>query len=150
MDNAVLAPEKAESTTGRASGRRRPARKTEGKNQQLGKVGEDMACHYLEEKEIVILERNWVCKCGEADIIALEEDTLVFIEVKTRSEGFPGLPEYAVTREKRERYEKIAISYLVQHQRPSGPVRFDVIAVQMTGKQQCLLRHHRDAFSVGE
>lgn len=120
----------------------------EGKNQKLGRVGEDMACHYLESNGIEVVERNWTCKCGEADIIAHEDDTLVFIEVKTRSEGFSGLPEYAVTKQKRMRYEKIATSYLARNQRPSGRVRFDVIAIQMTGTQQCLLRHHRDAFAA--
>lgn len=119
-----------------------------GKNQKLGRIGEDMACHYLATNGIEVVERNWTCKCGEADIIAHEDDTLVFIEVKTRSEGFSGLPEYAVTKQKRMRYEKIATSYLEKNQRPSGRVRFDVIAIQMTGTQQCLLRHHRDAFSV--
>lgn len=120
----------------------------EGKNQRLGRLGEEMACHYLRDNEFNILEQNWKCKCGEADIIAEEEGALVFIEVKTRRAGFPGLPEYAVTKEKRARYEKIAVNYLMQHQRPSGRVRFDVIAVQMTGENQCLLRHHRDAFTA--
>jgi len=119
------------------------------KNQKLGTLGEDLACRYLTSNEITILERNWKCKCGEADIIADEDDILVFIEVKTRSAGYLGLPEFAVTQQKRMRYEKIATSYLLQHQRPSGRVRFDVIAIQMTGEQQCLLRHHRDAFSAG-
>lgn len=122
------------------------AKKEGGKNQKLGKLGEDLASRYLLDKGIVILERNWKCSCGEADIIADEQGELVFIEVKTRSAGYPGLPEYAVNKQKRTRYEKIAISYLMQHQRPSGQVRFDVIAIQMTGELQCLLRHHRDAF----
>ena len=124
------------------------AKGTGSKKQELGKLGEDLACHYLTDNGVDILERNWKCKSGEADIIANEDDTLVFIEVKTRGEGFPGLPEYAVTQQKRTRYEKIATSYLVQNQRPSGRVRFDVVAIQMTGEKQCLLRHHRDAFAA--
>lgn len=103
---------------------------------------------YLADQGFIILERNWKCKSGEADIIALEKETLVFVEVKTRSEGSLGLPESAVTTQKRICYEKIAISYLMQTPRPSCQVRFDVIAVQMTGERQCLLRHHRDAFWV--
>ena len=81
----------------------------EGMNQKLGKIGEEMACHYLKNNDIEIIERNWKCRNGEADIIACEDDTLVFIEVKTRSKGYPGLPEYAVTAQKRARYEKIAV-----------------------------------------
>jgi len=121
-----------------------------GKNQKLGKLGEDMACIYLADNGFTILNRNWKSYQGEADIVAIEKDTLVFIEVKTRSQSFTGLPEYAVTVQRRERYEKIALSYLREYNRPSGPVRFDVIAISMTGKQQCLLRHHRDAFGGSE
>ena len=119
-----------------------------GKNLKLGKLGEDMACIYLSDNGFTILERNWKCYSGEADIVAIEKDILVFIEVKTRSQSFLGLPEYAVTDERRERYERIALSYLREFNRPSGKIRFDVIAISMTGKQQCLLRHHRDAFGA--
>lgn len=120
------------------------------KNQRLGSLGEDFASLYLTGNGFSIIERNWKCNFGEADIIALEDDTLVFVEVKTRSQDFPGLPESAVTPQKRARYEKIAISYLGKHPRPSGRVRFDVIAINMTGSQQCLLRHHRDAFGAAD
>ncbi|MCL2807064.1 MAG: YraN family protein [Coriobacteriia bacterium] len=121
-----------------------------GKNQRLGKLGEDLACVYLKDNSFDILKRNWKCFAGEADVIALEDDTLVFIEIKTRSLSYKGLPEYAVTAERRDRYERIALCYLEQNQRPSGRVRFDVIAIKMTGESQCLLRHHRDAFGAGE
>jgi len=124
------------------------AKSAPGKNQMLGKLGEDLASVYLQENGFSILERNWRCDAGEADIIAIEKDILVFIEVKTRSGAYQGLPEYAVTAQRRARYEIIAINYLRARQRPSGQVRFDVIAVCMTGKQQCLLRHHRDAFGA--
>lgn len=143
-------PQRKDKTKARAPQKKDTLQSMGAKNQELGMLGEEMACRYLTNSEVTILERNWKCKSGEADIIAEEDDVLVFIEVKTRGQGFPGLPEYAVTKKKRARYEKIAISYLVEHQRPSGRVRFDVIAVQMTGNQQCLLRHHRDAFSANE
>jgi putative endonuclease len=124
--------------------------KSSSKNQRVGRRGEDMASRYLSDNNFVILERNWKCKCGEADIIAEEEGTLVFIEVKTRSSASSGLPEDAVTRTKRARYERIAISYLAAHRHPSCRVRFDVIAIVLTGEACCLLRHHRDAFAAGE
>ena len=114
---------------------------------KLTKLGEDMACRYLEDNEIEILDRNWKCNSGEVDIVAEEDGVLVFVEAKTRGQGHPGLPEYAITADKRAKYENIAISYLTENQRPSGRVRFDVIAIQMTGPKQCMLRHHRDAFS---
>ena len=148
----------AKSTTAKSttSAKSTTAKRTTGKKtssakkQKLGRLGEDMACIYLEDNGLSIIERNWTCAFGEADIVALEDDILVFIEVKTRSEAYSGLPEYAVTAERRARYEKIAIAYLSQNKRPSGRVRFDVVAIKMTGVQQCLLRHHRDAFGAGE
>jgi putative endonuclease len=120
---------------------------TSKKNEELHRDGEELACRYLEDRGIDIVERNWECKSGKADIIALEDDSLVFIEVKARAQGYSGLPESVVTAKKRTRYEQIAISYLTENQRPSGTVRFDAIAIQMTGEGQCLLRHHRDAFN---
>lgn len=115
----------------------------------ISMLGEEMACHYLNDNGIKILERNWECNSGMADIVALEGETLVFMTVITRPQGQSGLPEYPISADRRLQQEMIAISYLESHQRPSSRVRFDVIAVKMTGEQQCLLRHHRDAFGAG-
>ena len=59
---------------------------------ELGKWGEDMAEAYLLEKGYSILERDWKSGHHDLDIIARDEDTLVIIEVKTRSEGSMGRP----------------------------------------------------------
>ncbi|MDR1358183.1 MAG: YraN family protein [Coriobacteriales bacterium] len=155
MGTTTASPDTATQAKGTRAQKTEAVRKkstgsTRGRNQKLGKAGEDLACLYLSDKGFTILERNWKCRSGEADLIAEEQDTLVFIEVKTRSAGYPGLPECAVTKQKRISYEKIALSYLMQNQRPSCQVRFDVIAVHMTGERQCLLRHHRDAFLADE
>jgi len=149
-DTAIKPGKTSDERLKKKSDVQKKAQRSRDRNQRLGKLGEELASVYLSENGFSIIERNWKCNSGEADIIANEEDTLVFIEVKTRSEAYPGLPEFAVTAERRARYEKIAISYLTKFKRPSGRVRFDVIAVRMTGGQQCLLRHHRDAFGAGE
>ena len=115
---------------------------------QLGAKGEDIACIYLSDNNIHILERNWKCRAGEADIIVREGEDLAFIEVKTRSSIATGFPEDAITPQKRNKYERIALQYLAAHQHPSSRVRFDVIAVVLTGEKQAMLRHHRDAFSI--
>lgn len=62
-----------------------------------GKYGEDLACEYLKEKGYKIIERNFRIRGGEIDIIAIDRDTLVYIEVKARSSGYFGRPEEAVT-----------------------------------------------------
>ena len=82
-------------------------------NRGLGMRGEQAAARFLEHRGYVVLERNWTCRFGEADIIALDEDeTVCFIEVKTRRSIEAGIPEEAVTPEKQRRYERIALSYL--------------------------------------
>lgn len=51
---------------------------------EIGKIGEDIAVIYLKNKGYSIIERNYLCKTGEIDIIALKTNTLNFIEVKTK------------------------------------------------------------------
>ena len=67
---------------------------------ELGRKGENAACKFLERKGFTILERNWVCAAGEADIIASIDteygSELHFVEVKTRKSTAKGFPEEAV------------------------------------------------------
>ncbi|MDR0459080.1 MAG: YraN family protein [Coriobacteriales bacterium] len=119
-------------------------------NRQVGAKGEEFAARYLEREGVEVVERNWSCKAGEADIIARDDDALVFVEVKTRRSMQTGFPEEAVTQAKRRRYEKIAAYYLSQKQTASTRVRFDVISIMLTGEQQAFLKHHRDVFACGE
>lgn len=114
----------------------------------LGRKGEDAACRYLEAQGYDILERNWTCRFGEADVIAMDGDgTLAFIEVKTRRSVAAGVPEAAVTLEKQRRYEKIALSYLMGSDFGDGlVVRFDCIGICVTANRRALLRHHKGCF----
>ena len=117
---------------------------------ELGDRGEDVACLYLERKGMEIRERNWKCQHGEADIIMQDDDELVFVEVKARTTEAKGLPEEAVSYKKRKRYERIALEYLFSHDLPSMRIRFDVIALVLNNEEKAFLRHHRDAFGVGD
>ena len=117
-------------------------------NIELGKKGEEAAAKLLERKGYEILERNWTCPAGEADIIAMEDDTIVFIEVKTRQGLDKGLPEEAVTPKKRARYEKIAGWYLSQGTPCDACVRFDVISVLVLEGNRALVRHLINAFGI--
>ena len=120
------------------------------KNKRIGEIGEEFATHYLLDAGVDVLDRNWRCAAGEADIIAIEEGTLVFIEVKTRRNVSAGFPEESVTRVKRRRYETIAAYYLSQSDPPSMRVRFDVISILLTADWRAFLKHHRDVFGCGE
>ena len=126
----------------------RPKKKS--RNKEIGKRGEDAAARYLEMLGYEILERNWKCPAGEADIIARDECTLVFVEVQTRTRLQKGLPSEAVTPQKRARYERIAGWYLHDEcEFVDIPVRFDVIALLVAGKDRALVRHYRHAFECG-
>ena len=118
-------------------------------NKDLGRKGEEAAARYLVRRGCDIVERNWTCIAGEADIIALDGDTIVFVEVKTRTSAANGLPGEAVTKEKRARYEKIACLYLEHSEVTDVPVRFDVVALTLIGPDRAFIRHHIDAFGVG-
>lgn len=119
-------------------------------NVELGRRGEEAAVRFLERRGFEVLERNWTCAAGEADIIAQDEGTLVFVEVKTRSNTDKGLPEEAVDKHKRERYEKIAAAFLQTYETVDIAVRFDVVSILVIGSERAFLRHHVNAFSVGE
>ena len=69
-----------------------------------GKAGEDIATQYLIKQEYTIICRNFRCLQGEIDIIAIDEKTLVFIEVKTRTSTKFGEPKEAVRRKKAKAY----------------------------------------------
>ena len=118
--------------------------------QELGRKGEEAAVRYLKSRGYTIVKRNWFCRFGEADIIARDpEDTLCFIEVKTRQSLEAGLPEEAITRNKQSRYERIALCYMMvtDDWDDNSSVRFDAIAICVTAPHRALLRHHKGCFN---
>ena len=98
----------------------------------LGKRGEAIAADYLRQKGFKILEKNFRNRYGELDIIALDQDTYVFVEVKTRKGVSFGLPEEAVTARKQKQVTRAAMGYLSHHDLLDSAVRFDVVSVLIT------------------
>lgn len=117
---------------------------------ELGKRGEDAAAAYLERSGMTLLQRNWRCKAGEIDIVALDGDTLVLVEVKTRKGIRRGSPEDAVTPTKQRRIARLAAMYAAACAQTERTVRFDVITLLVLAPDRALLRHHRAAFAVGD
>lgn len=99
--------------------------------QQLGKFGEDFACNYLLENNYKIIERNFRCKQGEIDIIAIDipKKELVFIEVKTRSNFHFGRPAQAVNTIKQKHIFDASKYYIYKNNLANSFIRFDVIEV---------------------
>jgi len=115
---------------------------------ELGMRGEDAASAYLERIGMTIVERNWRCPAGEVDIVALDGETLILCEVKTRSTIAKGTPEEAVTPTKQKRIGRIARAYLAHACIVPCAVRFDVVSIMLLGEDRALLRHHRAAFAL--
>ncbi|MCR1898126.1 YraN family protein [Irregularibacter muris] len=99
------------------------------RNIEVGIIGEKEARKFLSKKGYKIIEQNFRCKLGEIDIIAKQEDTIVFVEVKTRKNNLFGTPAQAVNKSKQMKIIKTALYYLKIHNEFSKNIRFDVIEV---------------------
>jgi putative endonuclease len=112
---------------------------------ELGKKGEEAAVRYLTRNGYQILTTNYVCKLGEVDIIAKERDTLVFIEVKTRTSSLYGPPQLSVTPSKQMQISKAALSFLKEKRLGDVKARFDVVAIVLRPEGETI-ELIRDAF----
>lgn len=112
----------------------------------MGRRGERLAEQTLRRSGARILARNYRCPAGEVDLIALRADTLIFAEVKTRSDDTYTDPQAAVNAKKRLRYRRIAEYYLSRTRRDDLAVRFDVIAIVFPPGGQPRVNHIVDAF----
>jgi putative endonuclease len=118
-------------------------------NQVLGAAGERAAEELLAREGYVVLTRNYRWPGGEADLVALDGLTLVFIEVKTRCNDEHGTPFEAVTRRKRRRVTRTAQHYMLRHHLTDRAARFDVVGVWLEdGVLRCELI--QDAFEAVE
>ncbi|MBS4030978.1 MAG: YraN family protein [Clostridiales bacterium] len=107
----------------------------------LGRQGEELAAAYLVDKGYQILVRNWRCRHGEIDLVAMDGKTMVFIEVKTRRTVRLGLPAEAVDIRKQERLRSLARRYIYETGQTAGAYRFDVVAVTTTDNSITLIQN---------
>ncbi len=112
---------------------------------KVGADGEDQAAKYLKAKGYRIIEMNWHCWLGEIDIISKDADTLVFCEVKTRSNQSLGHPLEAITVSKQEKLRRLGEAYIQVTPNNDTPLRFDVISIIANGDGNSL-EHIKDAF----
>nr|WP_154983894.1 YraN family protein [Paenibacillus xylanexedens] len=116
--------------------------------QQKGKIGEEEACRWLVKQGYSILQRNWRCRSGEVDIIAVREDLLIFVEVRSRSSnsGF-GTPQESVDQRKMQQVRSTAGVYIQMSGEHTRQIRFDVIAVIMNHFGKIMsINHLENAF----
>ena len=117
------------------------------RNQRMvGSRYEQEAAAFLSKQGLAIREQNFRCRAGEIDLIASQEGTLVFCEVKYRYDSSAGDPAAAVDYRKQQTIFRVAQWYLQKHRLPEDtPCRFDVVAI--TGVGEALeIRWIPDAF----
>ncbi len=117
----------------------------DGHNKSLGERGEDYASIFLKNSGYKIMKKNFRYKTGELDIIALEGETIVFVEVKTRSGSQFGEPEESIDNWKVNKIKKTAAYYLLINDFENIETRFDVISLRLLGDSMTI-NHIKDAF----
>jgi putative endonuclease len=100
---------------------------------RLGTRGEDIAAAYLQQQGYLLLERNFRTRYGEVDIVTRHDDTVVFVEVRTRRAGTYGTPEESVTVRKGQRLVLAAQQYLQDNGLEQAHWCIDLVSVRMEG-----------------
>ncbi len=114
-----------------------------------GRRGEDLACEFLKKNGYRIVERNFRCKIGEVDIIALGEGCICFVEVKARTRLDYGMPRDAVDRRKQWKLIRSAQVYLKMHPgfAQNRTPRMDIIEI-LFKDEGTYVRHTPGAFTL--
>lgn len=115
------------------------------KKRQIGDIGEDIAVKYLLENSYEILDRNYLKPYGEIDIIALKNNTISFVEVKTRKDDSFAYASESVDFYKKQRIIRAAKSYIMEKDIDDYFISFDVCEIYTdTGK----INYIEDAFGL--
>ena len=112
---------------------------------KTGDMGEEFAAKYLEKNGYKIVDRNFKCRFGEIDIIAVKDGYIVFAEVKTRAKNALVSGEESVDYFKQRRLISAAKYYLKISQSLLQP-RFDVIVVEHSDNILTITNHIENAF----
>ena len=104
-----------------------------------GRRGERIACLFLLHEGFDILARRYRCRSGELDLIALDQETLVFVEVKMRSSRNFGEPWEFVDWQKQQILRRTAEEFIAEHDLGEYAYRFDIVSV--LGKEATLFRN---------
>jgi putative endonuclease len=101
----------------------------------LGRRGERAAERYLKRIGYRIVRRNFRAAGAEIDLVAMDGETLVFVEVKTRRGTGAGAPEEAVDARKQLRMRRAAEAFALQYRVGETEMRFDIVAIDAAGRR---------------
>lgn len=108
---------------------------------RLGQLGEGLAAEHINQQGMLILGRNWRCRWGEIDIVALDGDELVVVEVKTRKSFRHGTPFESVTPQKLARLGRLGAAWLADRGGSVSKIRVDVVGVSFRRDGTAVLEH---------
>ena len=112
---------------------------------ETGRFGEDEAALFLQNKNYEILHRNWRCGKDELDIVALHDEILIVVEVKTRTGTAFGEPWESVDDRKQQAIERAALAYLEEFS-IDRELRFDIISIIVSPDKDVWIDHIENAF----
>lgn len=112
----------------------------------IGRRGEDEAARYLRSLGYRIVGRRERILRGDIDIVALDGRTVVFVEVRTRSDHAHGHPAETVGAVKQRRLADCATAYIRRHGLQDCAVRIDVVAVTLPAAGAATVEHYQNAF----
>lgn len=113
--------------------------------QDLGQLGEKLACDFLRKNGYQIIDQNYRTRGGEIDIVAKDREMLVFVEVKTRTSAAFGYPEEAIDERKQHKLAMTAECYLSSHHLYDYDYRIDAVGIEMERDGRLInLRHEKD------
>jgi putative endonuclease len=116
-------------------------------SQKFGRLGESLAIAHLKKNGYPILDRNYRNCFGEIDVIARQGETIVFVEVKSRSSDRFGPSKAAVDRTKQQKISRVALGYLKEKRQTGKKARFDVVCVD-AGQKHCQVEIIANAFAL--
>lgn len=114
----------------------------------MGLWGEDKAAEFLKAKKYIILARNYHSRFGEIDIIAKKQNTIIFVEVKTRKNTAFGFPAELVNYQKQQKIMKTAQLYINDNFNAEFDYRFDIIEVFHYDDNKVNFNHLKGAFEL--
>ena len=106
------------------------------KRRDTGILGEKIARDFLEKNGYRFIEANYRCPAGEIDIICQQGDTLVFVEVRTKSSDRFGSPEESITPTKMKHLRAVAAHYGQSRDNLPASQRIDVMAIEFGRNRQ--------------
>ena len=112
---------------------------------QLGVRGERAALRYLRRTKMRLRTRNWRSRSGEVDLIMQEGDTIVFVEVRSRSSAPAQHPMETIGPRKQKRMVRVAEDYLYRYRLLERPWRIDCVFVSFDERGKPELEHVRNA-----